>query len=81
MCWFGANPFSEENTTNKFTQTYNNNTITVIIYEKKQPIIVGYGFGLRSRLFGYFLRLDFAWGYDNYTQQKRLTTLSLSTDF
>lgn len=79
MCWYGANPFSEENTINKYT--FYKNPITVIIYEKKQPIIVGYGFGLRSRIFGYFVRVDFGWGQDNYTQQKRVTTVSLTTDF
>lgn len=79
MCWYGANPFSEENTTNKYN--FYKNPILVIIYEKKQPIIAGYGFGLRSRVFGYFMRLDFAWGLDNYTQQNRMVTFSLSTDF
>ncbi len=79
MCWYGADPFSEENTLNKYSFT--KNPITVIIYEKKQPIIVGYGFGVRSRVFGYFMRLDFGWGLDNYTQQNRVTTLSLTTDF
>ena len=79
MCWYGANPFSEENTINKYS--FYKNPITVIIYEKKQPIIVGYGFGLRSRLFGYFVRVDFGWGVDNYTQQNRVTTVSLTTDF
>jgi len=79
MCWYGKDPFSEENTTNKYS--FYKNPVTVIIYEKKQAIIAGYGFGLRSRLFGYFLRVDFAWGVDNYTQQNRMTTFSLSTDF
>lgn len=79
MCWYGKDPFSDENTLNKYT--YYKNPIWVIIYEKKQPIIVGYGFGVRSRLFGYFVRLDFGWGQDNYTQQKRVTTVSLTTDF
>jgi len=79
MCWFGPDPFSDENTTNKYT--FYKNPVTVIINEKKQAIIAGYGFGLRSRLFGYFLRVDFAWGVDNYTQQNRMTTFSLTTDF
>lgn len=79
MCWYGANPFSEENTTNKYS--FYKNPITVIINEKKQAIIAGYGFGLRSRVFGYFVRVDFAWGVDNYTQQNRMITFSLGTDF
>lgn len=79
MCWYGANPFSEENTTNRYS--FYRNPILVIINEKKQPIIAGYGIGVRSRLFGYFMRVDFAWGIDNYTRQNRMTTFSLSTDF
>jgi hypothetical protein len=79
MCWYGANPFSDENTINKYS--FYKPPILVIIYEKKQPIIAGYGVGIRSRLFGYFMRVDFSWGIDNYTRQNRMTTFSLSTDF
>lgn len=79
MCWYGLNPLSEENTTNKYS--FYKNPVLVTINEKKQPVIAGYGFGLRSRIFGYFIRVDFAWGIDNYTQQNRMTTFSLSTDF
>lgn len=79
MCWYGANPFSKENTTNQYT--FYQNPVTVTINEPKQPIIVGYGFGLRSRIFGYFVRVDFSWGIDNYTRQNRVTYFSLTTDF
>ena len=77
--WQGASPFSEENTENK-TYKYGN-PISVILFQYKQPIIVGYGFGFRSRLFGYFCRLDFSWGIDNTTNRDRLTYLSFTTDF
>ncbi len=79
MCWYGTNPLSKENTTNQYS--FYNNPITVVINEPKQAIIVGYGAGLRTRVLGYFIRLDFSWGIDNYTRQNRVTYFSLTTDF
>lgn len=79
MAWYGWNPYSEENTENRTTVP--GNPINVVLIQYKQPIIAGYGFGLRSRLFGYFFRLDFAWGVDNKVKQDRITYLSFTTDF
>ena len=79
MAWYGSNPYSEENVLNK--NIYYGNPITLTIYNQKEPIIGGYGIGLRSRLLGYFIRLDFAWGVDDKKVQKGITYLSLSTDF
>jgi hypothetical protein len=39
------------------------------------------GFGVRSRLLGYFVRLDLGWGIDNWQVQKRVVGFSLATDF
>lgn len=79
MAWYGANPYSEENVLNK--NVYPGNPVTLTIYNQKEPIIGGYGFGLRSRLLGYFIRVDFAWGVDDRKVQKGMTYLSLTTDF
>lgn len=79
MAWYDVNPYSDENVLNK--NTYAGNPITLTIYNQKEPIVGGYGFGLRSRLLGYFVRLDFAWGVDDRKIQKRMTYLSLTTDF
>ncbi len=79
MAWYGANPYSDENTLNK--NVYPGNPVTLTIYNQKEPIIGGYGFGLRSRLLGYFIRVDFAWGVDDRKIQKGMTYLSLTTDF
>jgi Tol biopolymer transport system component len=79
MAWYGKNPYSDENVLNK--NVFSGNPITLTIYNQKEPIVGGYGFGLRSRLVGYFIRLDFAWGVDDKTKQKGMTYLSLSTDF
>ncbi len=80
MAWYGTNPYSEENVLNK--NVYPGNPVTITIYNQKEPIVGGYGFGLRSRLLGYFIRVDFAWGVDDKkTIPKGMTYLSLSTDF
>ena len=79
MCWQGTNPFSKANTTNQYS--FYNNPITVVINEPKQAIIVGYGVGLRTRILGYFIRVDFSWGIDNTTHQSQVTYFSLTTDF
>ncbi len=79
MAWYDANPYSEDNVLNK--NTFPGNPVTLVIYNQKEPIVGGYGFGLRSRLLGYFIRVDFAWGVDDKKVQKGMTYLSLSTDF
>lgn len=79
MAWFGKDPYSEANVLNK--NVFSGNPISLTIYNQKEPLIGGYGFGLRSRLLGYFIRVDFAWGVDDKKVQKGMTYLSLSTDF
>ena len=79
MAWYGKNPYSDENTENK---TYvPGNPITVVLIQNKEPLIAGYGFGFRSRLFGYFFRLDFSRGIDNRVKQEKINYLSFTTDF
>jgi len=79
MAWYGWNPYSDENTENR---TYvQGNPVTVVLIQNKQPLIAGYGFGFRSRLFGYFFRVDLSWGVDNKVKQDRITYLSFTTDF
>lgn len=79
MAWYDKNPYSEENVLNK--NVFVGNPVTLTIYNQKEPIVGGYGFGLRSRLLGYFIRVDFAWGVDDRKVQKGMTYLSLTTDF
>jgi Tol biopolymer transport system component len=79
MAWYGTNPLSEENVLNK--NVYYNNPITLTIYNQKNPLVGGIGFGIRSRLLGYFCRLDFGWGIDDLKIQKSITYLSFTTDF
>jgi Tol biopolymer transport system component len=88
MAWYGSKPLSEENTQNVKTFVDNDPVlgsggtgIIVTVIDRKNPLVAGMGFGLRSRLLGYFVRLDFGWGIDNWVVQKKVVGLSLTTDF
>jgi hypothetical protein len=77
--WKGLNPFSEENTF--FTREIYRPPLYITVQVQKDPLVAGYGFGLRSTLFGYFLRADWAWGVEDRTVQPRIFYLSLCLDF
>lgn len=77
--WQGLNPLTEENT--YYTRQISSSPLEITVQVQKDPLIAGYGFGLRSTLFGYFLRADWAWGIEDQVVQPRIFYLSLSLDF
>lgn len=77
--WSGITPFSGNNAYQN--DHYDQNSISVIIYNNNYPIVSGYGFGVRSKLFGYFIRVDWAWGLENNTILPAMFYLSLGLDF
>ena len=77
--WTGPNPYSLENSFNK--REVSQKPIKVIIENQREPIIFGYGFGLRAELFGYFVRYDWSWGIEDGVNQGRINYFSLSLDF
>ncbi len=80
--WNGASPYSAENSLN--TTIVGGNAgmpITVTIQNHENPIVEGFGIGFRTRIFGYFVRLDFARGVEDGVVLPRITYLSLSQDF
>ncbi len=77
--WYGWNPISEENIINKNSFYYNPFIITIFNY--KNPLVGAFGFGFRGKLFGYFMRLDFSWGIDDWKVQPRINYFSIATDF
>ena len=53
----------------------------MILEKELNPIVAGYGFGLRSRLLGYFMRADWAWGVENGKIGDSVFYFSLCLDF
>ena len=79
--WQGLSPFDEESPFNTETIGSPPSPVTLSINFYRNPIVGGTGFGFRSKLFGYFVRLDFGWGIDTGVVQKAVTYLSFSKDF
>ena len=77
--WTGSSPYSRDNAYNYHVEE--NGPVTIVINKDIEPIVYGYGFGVRSRLLGYFIRADWAWGVVDRMIQPRIFYLSLSTDF
>jgi hypothetical protein len=78
--WYGKSPFDE--------QPYNTQVIPapgggyiITLTTAGSPIVASTGLGMRTRLFGYYLRLDFAWGLENREFGGRMTQFALGYDF
>lgn len=81
MAWYGLNPLSEENTKNINEYPETGTGVIVTVNSPKSPAVGALGFGLRTRLLGYFVRLDWGWGIDDGEFQDRVLAFSLTTDF
>lgn len=76
--WTGSDPYSSDNSFNQVTIF--RNPLTITLDSQREPIVAGYGFGMRTRLLGYFVRADWAWGIDDGVVQPRVFYFSLNLD-
>lgn len=79
--WTGPTPYSEENSLNTAIIGSAQTPLIITLNTQHNPIVGGYGWGLRSRIFGYFIRIDRAWGVQDGIVLIPITYLSLSLDF
>ncbi len=77
--WSGLTPYDDANAYK--TEIVRRGPVTVVIDKNRWPVVFGYGFGLRSKILGYFVRLDWAWGIDNDVVLPRVFYFSLNLDF
>lgn len=77
--WSGLSPWSKKNGYDR--DFVYRGLVEVEIDAQRDPIVAGYGFGVRSQLFGYFIRLDWAWGIENMQVLPRVFYFSLALDF
>lgn len=78
--WNGPNPWDPENAINTRTVPLGTGG-TIVLDAQKEPVVLGTGFGVRSRLFGYYVRADWAWGIEDGIVLPGIFYVSLSTDF
>jgi hypothetical protein len=82
--WQGFSPFNKDNPLNTlFIGDINDpaTPIAVKVNYFRDPIVAGYGIGLRTVLFGYFFRVDYAWGIETRMVQSPRFHFSMGLDF
>lgn len=80
LAWHGSGPFSEENPLNNIVIS-SPPLIELDIRYFRDPLVMGYGLGLRSQILGYFVKLDYARGIETRKVQKPVLYLSFGLDF
>ena len=78
--WTGWNPYDPSNSL--YTSHYHDGNLDISVTKLKEPIVGGFGFGLRTTVLGYFVRGDMAWGVeDGKLTKKPQFYLSFNLDF
>jgi hypothetical protein len=79
--WTGTTPYSPDNCL--YTRWIQNGNFLIKINRQVDPWVQGFGMGLRGSLFGYFIRLDYAWGLEDLKIYKKngMLMLSIGLDF
>ncbi len=78
--WEGNTPYRSDNPLNTVL-IGSSDIIQVEVNYFRDPIVMSYGTGLRTTLFGYFIRIDYGWGIETRIRQKPRWHFSLGTDF
>jgi len=78
--WHGSSPYSDANPLNTVTLS-SPPVLDLTVRYFRDPIVMGYGTGVRMRLLGYFLRVDYATGVETRKTQSPKIHLSIGMDF
>ncbi|MDR0367967.1 MAG: hypothetical protein LBH82_02350 [Bacteroidales bacterium] len=80
--WVGLHPYLEESALLTRTIDMPASRIRITLKKQTEPIVGGFGMGVRFQLLSYFVRLDYAWGVENYRiANKGVFYLSFNLDF
>lgn len=77
--WYGKSPKDRSNVSN--ISTIEDGRLFITIFNARNPMIYSGGVGVRTSVFGYFLRYDLAWTYDNNVLNSRVSRVSLGRAF
>jgi len=77
--WHGKSPYGDENPLNALTVSGKKVTVNVRYF--RDPVVFGYGAGVRIPVLGHLLRVDYAWGVESKEVQKPRLFVSLGMDF
>lgn len=77
--WEGLSPFSERN--RYYSIEIGQPPVEATVNYYKNPVVFGYGAGLRTKLLGYFLKADVAWGRDSGARTNARWYVAMGLDF
>ena len=79
--WNGKTPFTEDNNLNTTQIGVDDNIFSAEVVNYLNPFLSSYGLGARSLIYGYYVKLDVAWGIKNYIVNDPKVHLTLGYDF
>lgn len=77
--WYGKSPFDLRSPLN--TSVIQSGSMSITHYNRKQPLVAGVGYGVRTSIFGYYLKFDKSWGYENAQWGRSVNYITLGRDF
>lgn len=79
--WNGSSPFSKDNSINTRNVGGPPLPFSAVVTNYQNPFLSSYGFGVRSMMFGYYMKVDLGWGVKNFIVQRPKLQVSLGYDF
>jgi hypothetical protein len=80
MAWHGLSPTGPDNPLNSVTIS-RPPAVEIDVEYFRDPLVMGFGAGVRTTLLGYFVKLDYAWGVETRIVQEPRVYFSIGTDF
>lgn len=77
----GSNPFSINNSFNRREVDLAGNAFRATVINFRNPLLYGYGVGMRTTMLGFYAKGDLAWGRENYSVSGPRLYVSLGYDF
>lgn len=77
--WTGKSPFDEENTIS--ARKIKQGNFEIDIKDYRNPWLSSYGVGMRTLLFGYYMKFDLAWPIEDYDVSDPKFYITLGYDF
>lgn len=79
LSWQGAFPNFQQ--IEKYIYSAENPAVKINVVYNRNPFIAGTGFGLRTSVFGYFIRFDYGWPIQEFKLRTPITHISIGFDF
>lgn len=78
--WSGLNPFNENNSFNT-KKIDNGDSFVILVKNYRNPIVMSYGIGVRTIVFGTYLKADLGFGIEEIERQKTTFMITMGHDF